>query len=76
MIFRKKGDLAIDQGTLERLARVAHRQGRSVPALVQAALLRYLEEAEAAEPRPLPWIDGGGCVVDLNPEALRTPDAG
>lgn len=66
MVFHMKTTLVIDDQIMIRLREEAARQGRTLSALVEAALRRMLE-APASPPDlpPLPVFHGGRPLVDV-----------
>jgi Ribbon-helix-helix protein, copG family len=62
-----KTTLNLDPQLLARLEQAAARQGKTMSALVETALLRLLQEHPVAAKNlpPLPSFDGGGEPVDV-----------
>ena len=62
-----KTTLNLDPHLLARLKQAAAKEGKTMAALVEAALRRLLQErpATATDLPPLPSFDGGGELVDI-----------
>ena len=68
MVWNIKTTLNIDRSIMNRLRREAARQGKTMSALVEAALRLLLQTSghkSKAKLRPLPTFHGGKPVVDI-----------
>ena len=66
MVFHMKTTLNIDDTVMAELKQEAARTGRTMGALVEAALRLFLRRSrEAAELPPLPSFRGGKALVDI-----------
>ncbi len=66
MVIHMKTTLNISDVTMERLRLAAARQGKTMSALVDAALRKLLsEQAPVEDLPPLPFFKTGGARVDV-----------